>query len=149
RRSGGRRVSELLRSCRDLLRVAWQEHPLKITIAVLLEVLSGLAWPLVAVALRTGTDAAIARDIAAATSAGLVIGVGVVGVLVLSHFAFATYFEIVEAATISMDAELITLVNGSARLDHHERPEYADKIAVLRRELGGLIRGMQGLLAML
>jgi ATP-binding cassette subfamily B protein len=142
-------MKDLLRSCRDLLRVAWQEHPLKIMTAVLLEVLAGLAWPLVAVALSASVDAATRRDLSAATIAGLVIGLGMVGVLVLGHFAFATYFEIAEAATISMDAELMRLVNGSARLDHHERPEYADKITVLRRELGGLIRGMQGLLSML
>ncbi len=142
-------MRDLLRSCRDLLRVAWQEHPLKIMTAVVLEVLAGLAWPLVAVALRSATDAATGHDVSAATIAGLAIGVGVIGVLVLGHFAFANYFEIVEAAMISMDAELMTVVNGSARLDHHERPEYADKITVLRRELGGLIRGMQGLLSML
>ncbi|MDT7539096.1 MAG: ATP-binding cassette, subfamily bacterial, partial [Actinomycetota bacterium] len=43
---------------------------------------------------------------------------------------------------------LMTLANGSARIEHHERPEYADKIAVLQRELGVFQQGMTGLLTM-
>jgi ATP-binding cassette, subfamily B, bacterial len=142
-------MRDVLRSYRDLLRMAWREHPLKIMTAVLLELLGGLAGPLVAVALRAATEAATTRDISAATTAGLVIGVGVIGLLLLSHFAYFAFAETSEAAAIGMEAELMTLVNGSARLDHHERPEYADKITVLRRELGGLQDGVQGLLQML
>jgi ATP-binding cassette subfamily B protein len=129
-----------------MLVIAWQHSRLKTTLAVVLTLADGLAWPLVALALRSATNAAVAGDLHRATVAGALTGVSTVGVLVLRHFAFLSYVEITEVSVITLEGELITLANGSARLEHHERPEYADKIALLQQELSSLMQGMGGLL---
>lgn len=142
-------MTDALRSCGTMLQIAWHHDRLKISVAIALTLAAGLAWPLVSLALKAVTNAALAHDVRSATIAGALTGVGAIGVLVLRHFAFMAYVEITEVAVISLDIELMTLANGSARVEHHERAEYADKITVLRRELSGLKEGMGALLTMM
>jgi ATP-binding cassette subfamily B protein len=140
---------DALRSCWQMLVTAWRHHKLKLTSAIVLTIAAGLAWPFVALALKAATNATVAHDVHGATIAGALTGVGAIGVLMLRHFAWASYVEITEISTVTLEAELMTLANGSARIEHHERPEYADKITILQRELSGLMEGMGGLLTML
>ena len=63
----------------------------------------------------------------------------------VQHFAYVPYTETAESALGSLEAELMVLVGGSAGVEHHERPEYADRIAVLRQELHQLPDGFVGL----
>lgn len=129
-----------------MLRVGWQQNRRKFIAASVLSIASGLAWPLVALALSAATSAALGRDVRGATIAGALTGVGVIGVLMLRHFAYTSYVEIADLAVITLEAELITLANGSARLDHHERADYADRMDILQRELHSLISGVGALM---
>ena len=36
---------------------------------------------------------------------------------------------------LAIERDLIDLSNGSAGLEHHERPDYADKLRVIRQEV--------------
>src|SRR5690606_10761928 len=59
----------------------------------------------------------------------------VIGSLTLGHFAHVLYYELGELNFLTKDVQLIHLANGSAGLEHHERPEYADTLEVLKQEL--------------
>jgi len=137
-----------LRSCGEMFVLAWRHSKGRITIAVLLVLLEGLAWPGVAVALKGTVDAAVAHNTSSAAVYGAWVAAGAIGVLLLHHFSYAPYAEVSELVEVSFDEELMSLANGSARIEHHERPEYADKIHVLQRELGAFSDGMTGLLTM-
>jgi ATP-binding cassette subfamily B protein len=135
-------------SCAAMLRIGWINNRGKLILATILSIGAGVTWPLVALGLRAGTNAAIAHDVRIATVAGAIMGAGVIGVLMLRHFAYCAYSEIADRAVVTLESELIMLANASAGLEHHERPEYADKMEILRREVSGLIGGMGALMTM-
>jgi ATP-binding cassette, subfamily B, bacterial len=128
-------VTETLRGCWELLRLSWRQHPAKLILAVLLKVGEAAALPLAAPALGALTDAAVAHRPAQAANAAVVAAVLVMAALTLGHFAHVAYFELGELNLLSKDRELIELVAGTAGLAFQERPEYADRLQVLRQEL--------------
>ncbi|GLL07520.1 ATP-binding cassette domain-containing protein [Dactylosporangium matsuzakiense] len=128
-------MTETLRGCWELLRMSWRQHPAKLILALLLKTAEAAALPLAAPALGALTDAAVAREPAAAARAAAVAAVLVMAALTLGHFAHVAYFELGEENLLAKDRELIELVTGSAGLAHQERPEYADRMQVLRQEL--------------
>ncbi|TDT97424.1 ATP-binding cassette subfamily B protein [Streptomyces sp. 846.5] len=139
-------MKDALTGCWQLYSTAWRTRRAKMTLATLLVVLEGLAWPVLALGLRGGVDAAVAHRSSPALAYGAAVALCAVGALLLHHFAYVPYAETCELVEIDHDAELMNLANGSARLEHHERAEYADKITVLRRELSTFELGMTGLL---
>jgi ATP-binding cassette subfamily B protein len=141
-------MTDGLTSCAAMLRIGWINGRGRLILATVLSIAAGLTWPLVALGLRAGTDAAVAHDVHAATVAGAITGAGVIGVLMLRHFAYCAFVEIADLAVVTLESELIMLANASAGLEHHERPEYADKMEILRREVSGLIGGIGALMTM-
>ncbi len=115
--------------------MSWRQHRAKLLLAVLLKVAEAAALPLAAPALGALTDAAVAHRPARAAQAALVAAVLVMAALTLGHFAHVAYFELGELNLLAKDRELIDLVAGSPGLAHQERPEYADRLLVLRQEL--------------
>ncbi|WBB53732.1 ABC transporter ATP-binding protein [Verrucosispora sp. WMMD573] len=139
---------ETLVSCVTVLRLAWRQGRAKTATAVVLMLLSAVAAPLGALALKVTTDAVLQQDVGSAVAGGLAVAVLAICVLTMGHFAHVAYFELSELNTLQFDCELIELANGSAGLAHHERAEYSDRIAVLRQELPRLgWSGMSGLLS--
>ncbi|MDT7726092.1 MAG: ATP-binding cassette, subfamily bacterial [Actinomycetota bacterium] len=138
-------MKDALVSCLAMFRIAWRHDRGKLTFSTVATLASGASWPLLALAMKGATDAALAHDVGAAILYGVFIGAGAIGVLMLQHFAYLPYTEIAERAQITLEAELMTLANGSARLDHHERPDYADKFELLRKEIGEIAPGFTGL----
>ena len=72
-----------------------------------------------------------------------------IGVLTLGHFAHIAYFELSEINLLTMEERLIALTNGSAGIEHQERAEYADRLAVLQQELRQIQDGFYAVLALL
>jgi ATP-binding cassette, subfamily B, bacterial len=138
-------VTDALRSCLAMFGMAWRHGKGRLVFSTLATVASGAAWPLLALALKGAVNAAVAHDVHSAVANGVLIGVGVIAVLMLQHFAYVPYTEIAERAQISLEAELMVLANGSARLEHHERPDYADNFQLLREEVGEIAPGFTGL----
>ena len=118
-----------------LMRLAYRIDPRRLLLALVLMLLQALALPLSAPALAAVTDAAVAGDASAATSAAVVVAVLVIASLTAGHFAHIFYFELGDLAVMKLERELVELANGSPGLEHHERPDYADKLQVLRGEL--------------
>ncbi|MBY8851188.1 hypothetical protein K7G98_23695, partial [Saccharothrix sp. MB29] len=86
-------------------------------------------------ALAALTDSALAGDVRGATVAAVLVVVAVIAALTAGHFAHIFYFELGDRAVPRLERELIEMTNGSAGLEHHERPEYADNKQLLRQEL--------------
>ena len=132
----------------QMLALAFRHSKVRIVIALTLVLAEGFAWPGVALALKGAVNSAVTHDVSGAGWYGVWISVGAIGVLLLHHFSYVPYAEVSELIEMSLEEELMALANGSARIEHHERPEYADKIAVLQRELSVFQQGMTGLLTM-
>ncbi|MCU1677599.1 MAG: transporter ATP-binding protein [Frankiales bacterium] len=141
-------MRDALRSSFQMIALAFRHSRVRIVIALTLVLAEGFAWPGVALGLKGAVNAAVTHNTAAAAWYGAGIACGAIGVLLLHHFSYVPYAEVCDLIEVSLQAELMTLANGSARIEHHERPEYADKIAVLQRELGVFQQGMTGLLTM-
>jgi ATP-binding cassette subfamily B protein len=140
-------VIEVVRGGWELLLIAWQESRYRLVLAVVLMIAQASAMPLAAPALAALADSALAGDVRGASVAAVLVVVAVVAALTAGHFAHIFYFELGDRAVPRLERELIEMTNGSAGLEHHERPEYADKIQVLRNELHRAGWGsMEGLL---
>jgi ATP-binding cassette subfamily B protein len=141
-------MSETMRSAAWLMRLSWQQNPLKTLIAIVLVLGNAVSAPLMALAIKWLTNAAVAGDAATAAVAGVTVAAAVIGVLTLGHFAHIAYFELSEINTLTMEARLIGLANGSAGIEHLERAEYADRLAVLEQELNQIQNGFYAVLAL-
>ncbi len=142
-------MRQVISGARTLLRLSWRQSRAKTVTAVVLMLANALSLPLAALALKRMTDAAVAGDAAGAAWAGVAVAVLALGSLTFAHFAHIAYFELSELNMLTMDEELIAVANGSAALEHHERPEYADKLSVLQQELQQMKWAMSSLLAAL
>jgi ATP-binding cassette subfamily B protein len=143
-------VIEVVRGGWELFLIAWQESRYRLVLAVVLMIAQAAAMPLAAPALAALADSALAGDVRGASVAAVLVVVAVVAALTAGHFAHIFYFELGDRAVPRLERELIEMTNGSAGLEHHERPEYADKIQVLRNELHRAGWGsMEGLLSSL
>ena len=118
-----------------LFRLAGRISPGKLALSSVLMVLQSVALPLAAPALAVLTDAAIAGDARRASVAAVLVAVLVVAALTAGHFAHIFYFELGDLAVIQLERDLIGLSHDSPGIEHHERPEYADRLQVLRTEL--------------
>ena len=118
-----------------LLRLAGSISPGKLALSAVLMVLQSVALPLAAPALAALTDAAIAGDARRASVAAVLVAVTIVAALTAGHFAHIFYFELGDAAIMRLERDLIALSHDSPGIEHHERPEYADRLQVLRTEL--------------
>ncbi len=140
-------MRSVLSAARMLLAMSWRQSPAKTLTAVVLMLANAVSLPLAALALKRMTDAAVAGDVPAAAWAGVVVAVLALGSLTFAHFAHIAYFELSEMNMLAIDEELVAVANGSAAVEHHERPEYADKLSVLQQELQQMKWAMHSLLA--
>ncbi|WP_377273762.1 ABC transporter ATP-binding protein [Peterkaempfera sp. SMS 1(5)a] len=139
-------MKDALAGCWQLYTIALRTSRARMLLSTVLVLLEGLAWPVLAVGLKGGVNAAVAHRPGSMLGYGIAIAVSAIGVLLLHHFSYVPYVETCDLVKVDLNAELMALANGSARIEHHERAEYADKIAVLRRELSTFDVGMTGLL---
>jgi ATP-binding cassette subfamily B protein len=139
-------MKETLRSAAWLLRMSWQQSRFKTAAALILVLANAVSAPLMGLALKWLTNAALAGDAATAGIAGVAVAACIIGVLTLGHFAHIAYFELSEINTLSAEQRLIALANGSAGIEHQERADYADRLAVLEQEIQGIQEGFRATL---
>lgn len=142
-------MSAAVSSMREMLSTVWRTSRRKMLVSIVLMVLGGAAWPLLALTMKFAVTAVVTRDVGDATWAGVFVALGVIGALILQHFAYVPYAETTEAATVALDAELIDLANMSPGLERHENPEYADKLELLKKGMSEFHDGMLGLMSLI
>ncbi|WP_224763692.1 ABC transporter ATP-binding protein [Salinibacterium sp. ZJ70] len=126
----------MLRGIGALAAMSWRERPGRMLLAGVLVLLQAVAVPLAASALSALTDRALDGNATGAVTAAVVAGVLLIAALTAGHFAHIFHFELGEAAELALQRRLILLSNGSAGLAHHDRADYADRLQVLRQEVG-------------
>jgi ATP-binding cassette subfamily B protein len=141
-------MREALHASYRLLVMSWRQNRVKTLIALVLVLSGAVSAPLMALALKWMTNAAVAGDGQTAGLAGLVVAAAMIGVLTLGHFAHMAYFELSEINTLVMEERVMALANGSAGIEHQERAEFADRLLVLQTELQQLQDGFYAVLAL-
>ena len=141
-------MRETLRSAAWLMRLSWQQNRPKTIVALVLVLGGAVSAPLLALSLKWLTNAGVAGDGGTATVAGVAVAACIIGVLTLGHFAHIAYFELSEINTLETELRLIALANGSAGIEHQERAEYADRVAVLEQELQQIQDGFFAVLSL-
>ena len=91
--------------------------------------LEGLVIP---VGLKLLADAAVALDLRAGLVAALIIAATAGLAVVNLQFYMTSLFTVIERAGALIDKRLMELTAGIAGLEHHERPDYLDEMAILR-----------------
>jgi ATP-binding cassette, subfamily B, bacterial len=120
----------LIRAVRGQLALAWRTDRGGLLRACALLLVGYLATPTIAVLLRDLTDTLLHGDtrtvpwLCAACAAALVLE------LILGHFAHLYYFEVGEAAEVSLQHRLIRYASGEHALAEVETPEFADTLAL-------------------
>ncbi|WP_214110405.1 ABC transporter ATP-binding protein [Acrocarpospora catenulata] len=129
-----------------MIATAWRMDRRKTIVSVVLMISGALAAPALAAALAWMTGAVVAGETGTAALAGVAVAVLAVAWLTFGHFAHIAYFELSELAELDFAEQLITLSNGSAGIEHHERPEHADTLTVLQQESRQFRVGLEALL---
>jgi ATP-binding cassette, subfamily B, bacterial len=128
-----------------LFRIAWRVSRSKTLTAVSLMMAGAIASPVLAACLGVMTDAVVSgRTFAAAWYGVLVASLSIV-TLSFGNFAHVAYFELAELAELDFVEQLMTLSNGSAGIEHHERPDYSDNLTVLQPESRRFPNALQSL----
>jgi ATP-binding cassette, subfamily B, bacterial len=141
-------MTDLLTGCARLIRIAQAQHRGKTAIAVLLMLCSAVAAPLIAIALRWLTDAALDGQVTQAVLAGATAAVLALAACTCGHFAHLAYSELSELTVLDLECQLVGISNGSPGLAHHEVPAHADQLTVLRKEIQRAGMALEALLGL-
>jgi ATP-binding cassette, subfamily B, bacterial len=126
---------ETLRGILDLTRLSWREGKGRLVFASVLMVLQAISLPFAAASGAELTDAAIAGNAHRATIAAIAVAFFTIASLTAGHFAHIAYFELGDLNVLSLERDLMELTAGSSGLVQYERPDYADKLQVVKQEL--------------
>jgi len=130
-------MREKLRAVGMLVRTAWRTDPWR-SAGLLLEPIGELRVPLFAWFLGMVTDGALRHDLR-------LLAIGAAGITVTRVLWFVGTWtggwirnRLIEEVGFELDRELATLASGLPGLEHHERPDYQDRLELLRQEQGVL-----------
>jgi len=125
---------ELLKGMRDTAAFAWRSGRLNFVVGFSLMMVAPLAMPVAALGLRGIVDNALAGEARAAVWWAVAVSLLAITALTAEHFAHIFYFKTAEDMSALIEREVGVLSNGSVGLEHHERADYADRLAYIRRE---------------
>jgi ATP-binding cassette, subfamily B, bacterial len=117
------------------LKRGYHAEPLLLSVSFALAILSALPDALVALWLKFLADGVLdgRRGIVLAASVGL--GLSAVATWFLRVISTRTQRRFRDRLTIALESHVARLLASSATIEHHERPEYLDRLAVLRNQI--------------
>ncbi len=117
------------------LKRGYEAEPLLLSVAFGLSLLAALPDALLALWLKFLADGLLGgrRGLAMAAAAGL--GVSAVATWFLRVISDRTQRRFRDQVTIALEAHVARLQASVATIEHHERPEYLDRLAVLRNQV--------------
>ena len=116
----------------EILRSGWQASPRRLVLLAGLTVLEYVSWPLAPLALKYVTDAVVEGDVRTATIAAAFLPVLALLNQVAGHVAHVLWVETSDLNLVQVNSRLGELNQGARGLEHTERPEFADRIELLR-----------------
>jgi ATP-binding cassette subfamily B protein len=130
-------MREQWRSLALLVRTAWRTDPLR-SAGLLLEPVGYLRFPLFAWFLKLLTDGALRQDLR-------LLAMGAAGILVVRVLWFVGMWtgswirvRLTEEVGFALDREIAVLTSELPGVEHHERPDYQDRLELLRQGQGVL-----------
>src|ERR671912_2934389 len=125
---------ELVTGFLEIMRGGWRASRGRLLFAWALMLLEYVSWPLAPLVLRHVTDAVVAGDVRAATTAAALLPLLALLTQVSGHLAQVVWVELQDMNMLQGNRELGELAQGPRGLEHHERPDYADRIELMRNE---------------
>jgi ATP-binding cassette subfamily B protein len=123
-----------LHAYRALMAFSFGAAPWASALFLFLGVLMSLTIPAAAVGAKLLVDAAVAGSVSRGLVAAGVLALTAATVLIVVLYYVDLLFIVAEKAGATVDRRLIDLMAGVPGLEHHERPEYLDRLDVLREE---------------
>jgi len=128
------KMRERARGFGVLLSFGFRTAPWQAGLFLICGALMALTGPALSVGAKLLVDAALAgsprRGLIAAAVLSLTAGAG----LIVALYYVDLLFAVVEKAGAALDKRLMALMGGIAGLAHHERPEYLDRLDLLREQ---------------
>jgi ATP-binding cassette subfamily B protein len=125
-------VREFAAGFAAILRSGWRASPRRLLLLVGLNVLEYVSWPLAPLALKYVTDAVVERDVRTATIAAAFLPVLALLNQVAGHVAHVLWVEVSDLNVTQVHSMLGELSQEARGIEHHERPELADQIELVR-----------------
>src|SRR3712207_6452840 len=127
-------MRDWLRGYRVLMSFSFGTAPREAALFLLSGAVMALVGPVTAFGAKLLVDAAVAGSgQQAGLAVGLLAAAAAIGV-VNGLYYIDLLFTVVEQAGAAVDRRLMALMAGIAGLEHHERPDYLDRLALLREE---------------
>ncbi|MFD3878306.1 ATP-binding cassette domain-containing protein [Streptomyces microflavus] len=126
-------MTHTVRALRFLARLSWRNDRRRLLLGGGLLMAGTLCSPLVAVVCRAFVDSLSSPDGILVTVLAVCLVTGLVGQLMLGHFAHLWYFELGDADEVVLSQDLAAIVT-DMRLEEVEDPRTADRIELIRKD---------------
>ena len=123
-----------LRGFGAILHGAWQASPGRLAGIFAVQVLSYASWPLAPLVMKHVTDAVVDGDARGATIAAAFLPLLALLNQIGWHIAHVLFVELADLNAADVTRELGELAQGPHGLAHLEKPEYADRLELIRNE---------------
>jgi len=132
-----------VRAVRTITALSWAADPLATVVSLALGAAATAMQPLTALLTGQTIDAIVRRDWSTVVFAAVGIGALQLGGDTAGVFNFRIRARLREKTTHVLDMRLMATVGGIVDLEHLERPDYADRIEILRSERNQLSRVLE------
>jgi ATP-binding cassette subfamily B protein len=127
-------MGEVLRGLRLMVGISWRADAARSVAALVTASGQMVSAPVQAVGAKVLVDGVLAGDARRAVlGAALVAGLGAVHRL-MTWASFNVRMRLRENTQVDLDSRLMALTAGIPGLEHHERPDYQDKVELVRNE---------------
>lgn len=142
-------MRDRLRGLRTILAFAFRADASRSIALILISVFEALVRASFVLWLRILTDGVLQRDLTQVASAAGAYGCALFLLSLTNLPRVEMAQRVVEKTTFLLDQHLIELTTAIPTIEHHERPEYQDKLKALEREranLGAIVSALTGTL---
>ncbi|MFI1226360.1 MULTISPECIES: ABC transporter ATP-binding protein [unclassified Streptomyces] len=128
-------MTHTMRAVWFLARLSWRTDRRRLLLGGGLLIAGTLCSPLVAVVCRAFVDSLSSPDGTVVTVLALCLVSGLVGQLMLGHFAHLWYFELGDSDEVALSQSLAAIVTDDLGLEEVEDPRTADRIELVRKDV--------------
>ncbi|HWG56967.1 MAG TPA: ABC transporter ATP-binding protein [Gaiellaceae bacterium] len=125
-------MTEFARGVAAILAYGWRASPGRLVGAFALLALSHVSRPVGALVLKEVTDAVVAGDVRGASYAAAALPLLTILGYSGHHLSHVIWVELQNLFMLRLNDEIGVLTQGATGLEHHERPDYADRLELLR-----------------
>ena len=117
------------------LKRGYQAEPLLLSVAFGLALLAALPDALIALLLKLLADGVLGGSRGLVLAASIGLGTAAAATWFLRVISDRTQRRFRDRLTIALESHVAKLLASTATIEHHERPEYLDRLAVLRNQV--------------